>query len=107
MLNCRRISSVALIVTLGILLGRALGLLRELALATSCGLTREADLATVAVLWPDLLNAIFMGGGVSAVLIPEFHRLWAAEGVAAANQMACQFLVLIGLAATLIASLIA
>lgn len=71
-----RRSSIKLGVVLvasGILLGRLTGLLREIALANSFGLSREADLAVFAMTLPDLLTNLLIGGAVAAVLIPLYH----------------------------------
>ncbi len=103
----RHLSTVALLIAVGMLAGRITGLLRELALAARYGLTRDADIAMLAISLPDLLNAIFIGGAVSAVLIPEYHRLSASAGVAAANQMACQLLTAVGAVSVLAALIIA
>jgi putative peptidoglycan lipid II flippase len=61
------------LVASGILLGRLTGLLREIALANSFGLSREADLAVFAMTLPDLLTNLLVGGAVAAVLIPLYH----------------------------------
>lgn len=86
----RRLSWATLTVVGGMFLGRLTGLARELAVAAQFGVSREADLAALAITIPELLNTIFLGGAVSAVLIPEFHRLQR-DSTVAANRLVAQF----------------
>lgn len=91
----RAIAVSILIVAGGMLLGRASGLLREIALARVYGLTRAADLATFAMTLPDLLTGILVGGGVGAVLIPEYHRIVDRSGELAGRRLVGQMLLAI------------
>ncbi|XZE55157.1 murein biosynthesis integral membrane protein MurJ [Planctomycetaceae bacterium SH139] len=61
------------LVASGLLLGRISGLIRELAIADTFGLTRAADLAIFAMTLPDLLTNLLVGGAVAAVIIPQYH----------------------------------
>lgn len=84
------------------LLGRASGLLREMVLARVYGLTRAADLAMFAMTLPDLLTSLLIGGAVSAVLVPEYHRQASRDGEPAARRFLGQsFTMITGLGSML------
>ena len=61
-------------VSVGILLGRLLGFVREAVLAAKLGVTGDADAAVLVLTLPDLLTNILIGGAMAAVLIPEFQK---------------------------------
>lgn len=60
----------AILVNLGVLLGRFSGFIRELIIANKFGVSQEADLTILLLTFPDLMINILVGGGLSAALIP-------------------------------------
>ena len=70
----RHLVSAGLLVSGGILLGRLTGFLREVAVASKFGVSREADVVLFSLSLPDFLVSILMGGALAAALIPEFKR---------------------------------
>lgn len=56
----------------GMMLGRLLGFLREMTLATHYGTGALADFAVLLMLLPDFVAAALIGGAASGVLIPAF-----------------------------------
>lgn len=76
----RGLISTVLIAGLGLGLGRVLGLVRDVVLARSFGLSPEADAAVVLLTLPDVLVSLLVAGGLSAALIPAYHRLKDREG---------------------------
>ena len=69
--------------TVGILLGRLAGLVREVTLASVLGASDQADVAVLVLTFPDVLTAFLLSGAVSAVLVPEFTRRIAQGGARA------------------------
>jgi putative peptidoglycan lipid II flippase len=67
------------IISLGVIAGRLAGVVRDVVLAGTLGVGRDADVAVLALSLPDLLTTVLVGGAVSAVLIPDF-TLARAEG---------------------------
>lgn len=99
-----------LLVAGGMLLGRMSGLVREVAIADRFGMTRGADLAIFAMVLPDLLTNLFVGGAVAAVLIPQYHALARAHGDAEARTLIGRTLLvltLVSLAITVVLYLLA
>lgn len=90
-----RLTQAALLVTGGMLLGRASGFVRELALAHRLGASTEADLAVFAIAIPDLLTGMLVGGAFGAVLIPEMHRATQRHGNQAAAALALRWTLLV------------
>lgn len=70
MLRAIIISSIGL--NVGLLLGRLSGFAREAFVATSYGVSSEADVVVLMLTVPDLLVNILMGGAMGAMLIPAF-----------------------------------
>jgi murein biosynthesis integral membrane protein MurJ len=64
-----------LVISVGLLLGRLAGFLREALIASTFGASAEADITVLLLTIPDLLVNILVGGALSAALIPEFKRL--------------------------------
>lgn len=64
-----------LAIALGLFLGRVSGFLREAMIASTFGVSGEADIAILLLTIPDLLVNVLIGGALSAALIPEFKRL--------------------------------
>lgn len=71
----KKILVSSLIVSFGLLLGRLMGFLREASIASTFGVSAEADIAILALTIPDVLVSMLVAGGLSAALIPEFKRL--------------------------------
>jgi putative peptidoglycan lipid II flippase len=55
--------------------GRLSGLLREMQLAASFGVTSNGDLAVILLTLPDLLVNVLLAGGLSAALVPRLRAL--------------------------------
>ena len=70
----------------GIMLGRILGLVRDLMIASQFGPTVDADRAVFVVTIPDVMINILIGGAMGAALIPEFKRRNAEENWALFRQ---------------------
>ncbi|GIV96385.1 MAG: putative lipid II flippase MurJ [Herpetosiphonaceae bacterium] len=70
----------SLIVMLGYVLSRALGLVRDAVIAHRFGTSDAADAYTVAFNIPDLLYLVIIGGALGSAFIPIFSELWAREG---------------------------
>ena len=60
--------------TLGILLGRIAGFAREALIARTYGVSDNADIAVLALIMPDMMTGLLIGGGLSIALIPEFKK---------------------------------
>ena len=79
--NYQNLSAMKGIVTasgllaVAMLLGRISGLVREIKLASTFGLSREADAAILILSLPDLLVNLLISGGLSAVLVPRLKSL--------------------------------
>jgi putative peptidoglycan lipid II flippase len=58
-----------------LLAGRFSGLLREMQLASTLGVSSQADAAVVLLTLPDLLVNLLLSGGLSAALIPRLKML--------------------------------
>ncbi len=71
----RRLISAGLWLSGGVMLGRVAGFLREVAIASTMGVSREADISILILTLPDFLVNILMGGAMAAALIPEFKLL--------------------------------
>ena len=71
-MKARSIISAGVIVAIGMVAGRVLGLLREVAIAAYFGTTGHADAAIFLLLVPDFITVVFIGSAGSAALIPAF-----------------------------------
>ncbi len=60
------------VISFGLLLGRLMGFVREVTIASTFGVSTEADVAVLVLTIPDVLVNILVAGGLSASLIPEF-----------------------------------
>lgn len=69
-MKIRQIISAGGIVAFGMIAGRALGLLREISVASYFGISKVADTAILLLIIPDFITAVFIGSSVSAALIP-------------------------------------
>jgi putative peptidoglycan lipid II flippase len=63
-----------------VIAGRIAGVIRDVVLAGTLGVGRDADVAVIALSFPDLLTTVLVGGAVSAVLIPDFKAARADGG---------------------------
>lgn len=63
-----------LFVSLGLLLGRISGFLREAIIASNYGASELTDLIIVFLSAPDLLVSLLVGGALGMALIPEFNK---------------------------------
>lgn len=70
----RRIINASLLISLGVLLGRMSGFLRESMLASILGIGSETDMAVLLFSLPDLLIGLLMGGAFSITFIPVFQK---------------------------------
>ena len=70
----RHLVSAGLLVSGGILLGRLVGFLREVVVASKFGVSQDADIVLFSLTLPDFLINLLMGGALAAALIPEFKR---------------------------------
>lgn len=64
----------SLVLTIGVLLGRISGFIRESFIAGTFGVSSEADQIILMLTLPDLLVNLLLGGALSAVLIPLFTK---------------------------------
>lgn len=71
----------ALVVSAGVLISRALGMLREVALADLIGANAAGDVYRVAFIIPDFLNYLLAGGYMAITFIPILSRYFANDDV--------------------------
>lgn len=64
--------TAGMLITVGMLLGRVLGLLREIALASRFGVGPQADSAILLLVIPDAIASALIFGSASATLVPAF-----------------------------------
>ena len=105
-MTAKSLSWATAIVAAGMLFGRFSGLVRDLAVVGTLGLTGNADLAVLAISIPDMLTGLLIGGAVSAVFIPEFHRQSQVK-TTAGHQLVGQTLLAIGLVSIVLAGTLA
>ncbi len=98
----RRLLTNTMWVSLGILLGRLAGFVRETSLAARFGASPEADVAVVLLTVPDIFVNLLVGGALSVALIPAFKRYGAGPR---AQALFVQGSLLTGLAFLLVAAL--
>lgn len=70
-----KLFSNSLWVLLGLVLGRMVGFLRDVFIASEYGSTETSDVVIVLLTVPDFLVGILVGGALTVVLIPEFKKL--------------------------------
>ncbi|MBS0357718.1 MAG: hypothetical protein JSS53_00390 [Proteobacteria bacterium] len=83
----RKIFISTALVSFAIFIGRLAGLVREVLLASTLGISKEADMAVLMLTFPDFLLNIIVGGAMAAVLVPTFKRLNRTEAVSFFSQM--------------------
>lgn len=81
----------------GIMLGRILGLVRDVIIGNQFGVGVEADRAVFVITIPDVMINILIGGAMGAALIPEFKRRNAEENWALLRQSSGLVLVIVGI----------
>ena len=64
----------SLIISFGIVLGRASGLIREYVIAHKLGASIEADIAIVLLTLPDFFISLLIGKTISAIIVPQIHQ---------------------------------
>lgn len=69
-----RFLSGGVLLSLALLVGRLAGFVRELLLASSLGLSANADVAIVLLTLPDLLVNLLLSGGLSIALVPALRN---------------------------------
>jgi putative peptidoglycan lipid II flippase len=78
-MTMRTLFSVGMLVTVGMLAGRVLGLLREALVAAHFGVGLDADMAIGLLIIPDFVTALLVGSAASATLVPAFATRTAQE----------------------------
>src|SRR5439155_11759446 len=68
----RRILSATVIVMVGVLLSRILGLVRDRVIAHQFGQGTQTDIYNAAFTIPDLINNVNAGGALASAFIPVF-----------------------------------
>jgi len=58
----------------GVILGRIAGFVREIILASTFGISAQADMAVLVLTVPDLFSGILIGGAMSAAFVPFFRQ---------------------------------
>lgn len=76
----KKILLSALIVSLGLFIGRVSGFFREIIIANNFGATENSDFIVLLLTTPDFLVNLLMGGAMSMALVPEFKKLNEEEG---------------------------
>jgi putative peptidoglycan lipid II flippase len=87
----KKILFSALVLNMGLLLGRMSGFLREAIVAATYGVSIQSDIVVLMLTVPDLLVSILAGGAMGAVLTPEFS-----SNSKSSNKLLIQALVFFG-----------
>ena len=95
----KKILISGLSVSVCIFLGRIVGFVRELCLASTFGTSSSADVAVLILTVPDLLVSLLIGGALANVLIPVLKRMSDLE----AKQLFVQALLVIALTFSVLA----
>jgi murein biosynthesis integral membrane protein MurJ len=74
-MNLKKVALGALVVSVGLLIGRVSGFFRELIIANQFGASENSDFIVLLLTTPDFLMSLLMGGAMSLALVPEFKRL--------------------------------
>src|SRR5690606_4625947 len=97
-MTTRLLFSVGMLVTVGMLAGRVLGLLREALIAAPFGAGVDADMAVSLLIIPDFVTALLIGSAASATLVPAFASRSAQEASALFFQALAASMLLAGVA---------
>lgn len=80
--SLKSLVSAGVLIAVGMVAGRLLGLLREMLLAAQFGAGSAADIAVALLIIPDFITAALMGSAVSAALVPAFAARGEKEALA-------------------------
>jgi putative peptidoglycan lipid II flippase len=87
----RSLLSAGLFLSLALMAGRLAGFGREVLLASSLGLSEQADIAIVLLTVPDLLVNLLLSGGIGVALVPALRAASPAQGAALFKQASLAF----------------
>lgn len=74
-MNINRVALSALIVSIGLLIGRLSGFFREVIIANNFGASENTDFIVLLLTTPDFIVNLLMGGAMSMALVPEFKTI--------------------------------
>ena len=77
----KKIALSGFILFSGLMLGRLLGLARDMYLASKFGTSIESDILIIILTVPDAIFSLIASGAISASLIPEFKKISREDGV--------------------------
>jgi putative peptidoglycan lipid II flippase len=77
----KKIALSGFVIFFGLMLGRILGLVRDMYLASKFGTTIESDILIIILTVPDAIFSLIASGAISASLIPEFKKISREDGV--------------------------
>ena len=86
-MQIKSLISASGIIAIGMVAGRLLGLLREIAIAAYFGISGQADIAILLLMLPDFVAGVFIGSAGSAALIPAFSTRTKPQALALLRQM--------------------
>lgn len=87
----RSLLSAGLFLSLALMAGRLAGFGREVLLASSLGLSEQADIAIVLLTVPDLLVNLLLSGGIGVALVPALRAASPAQASALFRQASLAF----------------
>lgn len=87
----RSLLSAGLFLSLALMAGRLAGFGREILLASSLGLSEQADIAIVLLTVPDLLVNLLLSGGIGVALVPALRAANPAQAAALFKQASLAF----------------
>lgn len=87
----RSLLSAGLFLSLALMAGRLAGFGREVLLASSLGLSEQADIAIVLLTVPDLLVNLLLSGGIGVALVPALRAASPAQAAALFRQASLAF----------------
>lgn len=71
-MTLKKLLSASVLIAIGMMAGRVLGLLREMLVAAQYGTGSTADTAILLLILPDFVTSAFVGSAASAALVPAF-----------------------------------
>lgn len=71
-MNAKSLISAGMLVVVGMVGGRLLGMLREVMMAANFGIGQEGDTAILLMILPDFITGALIGTAASAALVPAF-----------------------------------
>lgn len=87
----RSLLGAGLLLSLALMAGRLAGFGREVLLASSLGLSEQADIAIVLLTVPDLLVNLLLSGGIGVALVPAMRAASPAQAAALFRQASLAF----------------